>query len=362
MSENNNSLNSFKDILKTNEFEILSQYYMGDYLLFLLVLSDKTGDQILISIDKSHSIKTTEGIELKEFSINNNIEIVDEDTTKLYDEINGEIINDDSVLDPEDIDKLMDKYSTVNMDSENINNFEFNIRKYKKLLDKLKFCTSNIKYKLSVISPCSLCYTDKNNIVTCYNIKKSSPLKGEDRNICFVINLEKFIDRIETISSDIKSITKNLYSILELTNNKYVKGISLRLKTLQNITDIIKSDYKRKDDYQKSIDKLQNILSSIKKKEKKLSLFINESSIGNSIAEDEEHSFKKKNKQEDLDKLIKIKRETIDLLSDIKLEYNNFMLDFDYSLSDSLTHFNGINNNLIDIGVLNCKKKSTGLV
>ena len=53
---------------------------------------------------------------------------------------------------------------------------------------------------------------------------------------------------------------------------------------------------------------------------------------------------------------MKFKIESVNLLSDIKLEYNNFVLNFDYALFDTLRLLNGINNNLSRIGVIKCKK------
>ena len=53
---------------------------------------------------------------------------------------------------------------------------------------------------------------------------------------------------------------------------------------------------------------------------------------------------------------MKFKNESVNLLSEIKLEYNNFILDFDYALFDTLRLFNCINSNLGRIGVVKCKK------
>ncbi|MDD4930743.1 MAG: hypothetical protein PHG66_01135 [Candidatus Colwellbacteria bacterium] len=360
MSESEvSSLNNLSEYLISKKFEITNQYSVGGLCVFLRVMSEDTGDDFLLAIGKSHNIRGYEGIELVPFTDTDRV-VVKMDSRNSYGEINSEGIEEDLYLDPTEVDRMMDQYQAIDLDAEKADVLRENISGYKSQLERLKFCTNNIKYKLSVVSSSAVCYINRANTVECFAVRRSSPKLDEDKNLCIVIDLETFIDSPDSITSDIKRVTKNLHTILGTAHEKQTSAISLRLKQIQTATGPLIEKYNKKEKYLKSIDKLTIVVVKIRKQERELLIRIKrlkKESSSTSITDTETKAFALKKIEDEYTKIMKFKKESVDLLSEIKLEYNNFILNFDYALFDTLRLLNGITLNLTRIGVIKCKKE-----
>jgi len=357
MSSDLSSLNNLSEYLNTKKFEISETYSIGLVCIFLRVTSEDTGDDFLLSVGKEHNIKNPDGVELVPFTDTERV-VVKMDSKNSYGEINSEGIEEDLYLDPTEVDRMMDQYQAIDLDSEKADVLRENISMYKSQLERLKFCTNNIKYKLSVVSKSSVCYINRANTVECFAIRRSNPKIEEDKNLCIVIDLETFIDSPDYITSDIKRVTKNLHNILGTAHGKQSSTISLRLKQIQTATIPLLEKYNKKEKYLKSIEKLTVVVVKIRKQERELLRMkkLKSQNTSTSITDTENKAFSLKKLDEEYTKLMKFKKESVDLLSEIKLEYNNFILNFDFALFDTLRLLNDINRNLSRIGVMKCKK------
>lgn len=233
-----------------------------------------------------------------------------------------------------------------------------NISGYKSQLERLKFCTNNIKYKLSVVTNSSLCYINRANSVECFAIKRSNPKIEEDKNLCIVIDIETFIDTTDSITSDIKRVTKNLHTILGKAHNKQTSSIVSNLKQLHSVSNLLNEKYTKKEKYQLSIDKLAIVVVKIRKQERELLTRmkrLKKENNSTNISDTETKAFALKKIEDEYSKLMTFKKESVELLSGIKLEYNNFILNFDYALFDTLRLLTGITLNMTRIGVMKCK-------
>lgn len=352
------SLNNFSEYLISKNFSIADQYTTDGVCIFLRVFSGDTGDDFILSVGKNHNIRSSDGIELSPFT-DTGYSFTKINHKNSYGEINSEGIEEDTYLDPKEVDRMMEQYGEIDLDSEKAEILRENISKYKNQLERLKFCTNNIKYKLSIFTNSSLCIINRANSVECFAVKRSNPVVGEDKNLCIVIDIETFIDTIDSFTGDIKKIIKNLHNILATTQDKQSLTIISRIKKLQVATTPLVEKYSKKEKYQSSIDKLTFVLVKIKKQEKELLSRMKKLNVQNSsttIEDTEIKSFTLKNIEGEYDKLMNFKNETVDLLYEIKSEYNNFLLNFDYALFDTLYLLNGIYGNLKTIGIIKCKK------
>ena len=115
--------------------------------------------------------------------------------------------------------------------------------------------------------------------------------------------------------------------------------------------------YTKKDRYEKTIKSLNDVLLKIKKQETDLKRQFSVAQKDKGSTFSTNKSFTIKRLEDDHDKLLKFRDDSIKLLTEIKSEYNNFVLDFDYALFDSIRLFNQMTSNFIKIGVLpDCKK------
>lgn len=352
------SLYNLSEFLTSKKFTIGNQYSIDGLCEFMRLVSDDSGDDFILSIGKQHNIECKDSYEIINFTDTNRI-VVKIDGKNSYGEINSEGIEEDTYLDPHEVDRMMDQYQAIDLDTEKSDILRENISGYKNQLERLKFCTNNIKYKLSIVTKSSICYIDKSNSVECFAIKKSNPKVNESKNLCIVVDIETFFDVPDSIVSDIKRVTKNLHNILGSANTKQTVAISQKIKQLQSISEPLSEKYSKKEKYQKSIDKLTIVVVKIRKQERDLVSRISKLKKENqstNIGETEKKVFILKNAEDEYNKLMKFKNESVTLLSEIKLEYNNFILDFDYALFDTLRLFNCINSNLVRIGVVKCKK------
>jgi hypothetical protein len=354
------SLNNLSEYLILKNFEIFEQYSIGGILVFLRVISEDSGDDFILSIGKSHNIRSNDAMELVSFTDTERI-VLKMEGNNSYSHLESEGIEENLYMDPTDADRMMDQYHSIDLDSEKAGILRDNISVYKSQLERLKFCTNNIKYKLSVVSKSSFCYINRGNSVECFAVKRSNPKPEEDKNLCIVIDLESFIDSPESVSGDIKRVTKNLHTILGEAHEKQSVAITIRLNQIQKANIPLLEKYSKKERYQKSIDKLTVLSVKIRKQEREvLSRVKRMKKEGNydnyNLAERERNSFVLKNTEEELVKISAFKKEIINLLGEIKLEYNNFILNFDYALFDTLRLLNGINLNLTRIGVIKRRK------
>lgn len=354
------SLNNLSEYLISKKFGISTQYSHDGVCIFLRIFNEDTGDDIMLYIDKKHNIRSHETVELVPFTDTDKI-VVKLDIKNSYGEINSEGIEENIYLDPEEVDRMLEQYQAIDLDSEKADVLRENINVYKNQLERLKFCTSNIKYKLSVVTDSSVCFINRSNTVECFAIKRCSPKMDENKNLCIVVDMETFFDIPDLITSDLKRVTKNLHDILHSAHNKQSSAISSRIKQLQTTHAPLVEKYNKKEKYQKSIDKLTVVVVKIRKQERDLLAKLkklNAHSVSTNISDSEKRAFILKKTEDEYEKLMKFKKESIDLLSELKSEYNNFILNFDYALFDTLRLLNDINRNLNRIGVIKCGNKS----
>ena len=356
-----NSLRNLVDYLEKNGFSISEKFHKDGICEYIKIYSEDDGEEFFISTGKDN-IQCTDGKKIVKFSCKENCINYKSEDTNPYSEIDLEKLQDE-YLDPSDVDKMMDQYSAIDLNDEKLRILGENIRKDKMQLERLKLCTSNIKFKLCIESESSLCVLSRSNYVKCFSFSGLNPSIEQVRNLFIVVDLETFIDigdkNSKNIINDIKKVYKKLFSILDKAHSKQTFEISSRIKTLQIIHKPLIENYKRKIHYEDSIEKLSSLLIKIKKGEKDLSSKIKtiKKQIDTStVLEGEKSVFSLKKYEEDLERLLKFKQETLDLLLEIKEESNNFILNFDHSLFDTIKQLSDISQNMRRIGVLKCKK------
>ena len=354
---NSFSIENLTSYLKEKNFNISQLYSINGSCSFIRVVCGNTGDDLVVSIPFKYPMKTDKAIELVSFTDTE----ADDKITKTsnhkdgYNQINISGLEDDKMyLDPAEADKLLEQYQAIDIDQESTDTLKDNIVAYKRQLDRLKFCTNNIKYKLCIVSLSSFCTITRSNNVECFAIKKGKPAINENKDLCIIIDLENFYDKVDSIHTDISKVYKNLYDIMGRTHQRQSAIISSRLRQYQELPKTLSERYSKKEKYESSIKSLNEVLSRIKKQETDL---VKEIEKANKITSSISKSFTLKKLEDDYSKLLQFKDDSIKLLTEIKTEYNNFVLDFDYALFSSISLFNHMTSSFIKIGVLqDCKK------
>lgn len=359
---NSFSIENLRTYLNEKNFNITQIYSINGSCSFIRVICSETGDDLVVSIPFKYPMKSDKAIELVQF-IDTEIDdrfVGSKDVKESYNQININGMEDDKLyLDPAEADRLLEQYQAIDIDQESTDILKENIVAYKQQLDRLKFCTNNIKYKLCITTPSAFCTITRTNNIECFAVKKGRPKINEDKDLCITIDLENFYDKISNIHTDINRVYKNLYDIMGRAHQKQTTIISSRLRQYQTLSKNLTDKYAKKERYENSIKSLNNVLLKIKRQEvdlkKQISNISKEKDSSFSLSTN--RSFTIKKLEDDYDKLLKFKDDSIKLLTEIKTEYNNFVLDFDYALFNSIRLFNHMTSNFIKIGVLaDCKK------
>lgn len=347
------SIENLISYLDKKHFTINGIYSINNSCSFIRICTNNQED-IIISIPFKYPMRTDKSIELVRFTdTESDVAVKTRDNT--YNQIESKGLEDDNLyLNPEEADKLLEQYQEIDIDQESTDILKTNIISYKKQLERLKKCTINIKYKLCIVSQSSFCTVTRLNDIECFAVKRGHPTNGEDKDLCIIIDLENFYDRVDVIHNDVSRLYRTIYDIMDTSHNKQLVIINSRLRQYNTLSENIKRHYSKRDKYEKTIESLNEVLSKIKKQEididKKIKVISGESDM--SINATSYKSFSIKKLDEDRNKLLVFKDNSLKLLSEIKTEYNNFLLDFDSAMSDCIQLFNQMSSNFIKIGVL----------
>jgi len=337
-------------------FRMIKKYSTGKDM-FILVIDENTGEKLLISVPSKYSISCSDTIELVAFTDTETVTVT-RSTSNVYNEIPASGLEDDKYLDPTEADRLMEQYQAIDIETEKTDVLKDNIIVYKTQLERLRFCTNNIKYKLSLITDSSVCCITRSNTVDCFVVKKSNPSPDEDKELYIMVDIETFFDASDNIHTDVVMVTRNLHTILEKAHDKQTTVVVSRIKQIQAITNPLIEKQIKKAQYQKSIKKLTDVVLNIRRQEKELMSRIkkvNDDNRSISILSTENKSFKLKNLENEYDKLQKFKHESVELLIGLKTEYNNFVLNIDCALFDTIKNCNQIVSSMKKAGILKCK-------
>lgn len=353
------SLDNLRTYLTEKNFNITSIYSVDNYCCFIRVLCINTGDDIVISIPSKYRMTSDKSIELIKFT-DTDIEdgLLKGNIIGEYNQIDIKGMEDDNLyLDPSDADKLLEQYQSIDIDHENAIILRENIVLIKQQLDRLKLCTNKIKYKLCIITPSIFCTITRSNDIDCFVVKRGKQTKTDQRELCVIIDLESFYDKIDSIHSDINRVYKNLYTIMGKAHRQQTSIITSRLNQYIDISKKLTSKYTKKEKYESVIRSLNDTLIKINRQEKDLIKQIKGINKDGPLSEATSISFLSKKLDDDYKKLLVFKEDSIKLLSDIKSDYNNFVLDFDYALFDNNRLLHRVSTNFSKIGVIkDCKK------
>ncbi len=350
-----------EDFLHSKKFKIEQKYTVNNTCVFLKIFSEESGDDLILSIPPEYAMPVSGGIEIVFFS-----DIDPEgDYSKIihkgpYQELKINGLEDDGLyLDPSEVDRIMEQYQAIDIDSEKVETLKSSMCQFKKQLERLKTCTNGIKYKLSILSEYCLCTITRLNTVECYAVKGCIPTDKMDKDLLISIDLESFYDKMDTVHLDITKVYKNLYMVLNKAHERQSSVIDSRLRQYVGVQESIKKTYAKKINFEKAINTLEKDLKNLKTEEislvKKIDKVrnLNETHISKTVNK----SFNLSHLMEEYNKLLELKDDTVILLSKMKKDFNDFVLRFDEVTFDNILLFNKASDNFIKIGVLEERKK-----
>lgn len=342
-------LNSF---LLEHKYIIVDTYDIEDYCVYLKLLAQNRGYYIIISIPSKYSIaKDSNSIHL------NPIEKCDtlNEKENVYDRIDeNDLVDEDKYLDPKEIDKLLDNYTSIDIDKDLKCIIQKEAESTKAQLNRLSNCTYDLKYKICIETELCFCIINGKNHTKCYSVNKKNNDESDTKKMYITIDMENFYESIHKISEDYDKIENNLYRILDKTHSKQVLLIKNYLNSFNNISNNIDIIYNKKNKYLSAIQSMKNKIKNIEKKENEI--LKNISKDTNNVS-DLKTEFQINNTSEikklktDLLKIQQMKEEALNILSNLKLNYDHFVLEFESTLIDNINLLKQVANNFEKIGI-----------
>lgn len=353
------SIRKLKEYFELKKFYIIQQYIIEDIIVFIKVYSEQIGESILIYFPSKYKVpkdttNTLATIELDPLEIN-------------YKEINiEEEEKDDSVYNEIQIDGIKDSngYNMYKpLDLSNINEMKLKkiIYRYNKQLENFKNCVLNIPYKFSIVNEFLMCNINRHNEIENYIIRngkgmikniidtKTDNVISIEHELSILIDLPNFYNKLSDIQNDIIKLYKNFYHMLTMAHTKQTATAESKFKNYQAMISKMVSTYNDKNKFldilsglnvtlEKNLNQETQILQKID--------IIKEKEIDSSMIADRDKNLRLSKQEQDLIKIRDVKKKTMRLLQEVKSQYHNWLLKYDYVISQCVKDLKNIEDNI----------------
>jgi hypothetical protein len=313
--ESEEAYERLKKYLNEKDFEILKTYSLDDLCLYILIQSKINGNTVMLFINSKYNIKNLSNtIRLNNYDQGKNL-----DQQILFEsESNLNFINNDY-------------YKPIDLSLEKSKKINYLLSVNKRQLERLKSCTENIHYKICIETESYFMIINKKNEIDIYSLENI----GKNKNIYFVLDLEYFYEKYDNLNLDLNMISKSLYTILDKTHKKQIQLITNHIKDLSSIKNKLEVRFEKRKEYVIVIEKLNSNIKQLEDEKEILNGKINRNIHKDGLIKLEFQ----------LEKIKELHKNTTEALLYVKNEYTNFILDFDYILSDNLKMFEQIHKN-----------------
>lgn len=135
-------------------------------------------------------------------------------------------------------------------------------------LNRLRFCTQSIKYKLAIQFKNYMCFIRRDDSVDCSLIRD---LPGKNaRKLFVIVDLETMYNRLDSIQLDVKTVREGIYRVLDKNQLSHTKTLRKMLEEKSHVAEFSETIYNKKLTYVEYIQRLETMLSQLCESEKKV--------------------------------------------------------------------------------------------
>ena len=342
------SVAKLEKLFASKGFLPVKYYIIGGLCVYIELLYVKYADTFLLYIPSKYEIAISTGknvYKIKAIDINE-----EEEHTEI---VENTYTNIDLVLSPpkgdkEDLNKLLEERYNKPVTLNNVSKDDkYEIKDIHKQLNRLKYCTQNIKYDIGILCK-NYIATIRHDEVDIYYIKN---YKGEEKRSFIVIaDIELFYDKIDNIYNDIVSIRNGVYSVLDKNEKMHQKMLKNMITQQTNWDILLENAFIKKVDYEKHISKFEKLLVEINNTERNKIKKINSADdkynglTGLNI--DIERSHVKSKLEKELRDIMMTKDDIVKNLLTLKIELEDILLLSDKILFENIVRIDSISKNL----------------
>lgn len=342
------SLQPLRELLAKRGIIVKSQFVTSDNTVaFVKALIESIGESILVYFPSKYLVPKEDSLPVIDIVP---YDLTDEDKALLNlgeEQETREAYNELIIDDLKDKDSLTsESYTPLSLN----NNKEHQIRKalfsYHNQLENFKRSTAHIKYKFAVLTNNSLSIINRHNETESYIVKgqnslilpivdsKSETLIPIPHEFYILIDLPSFFEKLDQVSTEIISVYRNWYFLLNRAHTKQLALAEHRFKNYQTLVQRLIAEYGKNSKFLDLIGTLTIQMEKSVEQENQLIQKMEIVSRGQSetMTADQSKSFKLNKVEQDLVKIREVKRKTGNLLREIKARYNAFLLTFDSTM------------------------------
>jgi hypothetical protein len=345
-------------LLYNKNFIIRTYYKLYGVCAFVEIFSQDTMSSYMMYIPSKYEFEIPDDIEnvydLKVINIDkfNDSEVSDEyagspDIDKLektYEEVN---IEDDYNIGDNIISKLEEKYKQPIQLREEFSTSKNIIKSLYRQLNRLKFCVSNLKYKLSIFYKNYFCVLHIDDTIECFSIEDY--VKNNSYfQILVQIDLELFYENMKTITNDLVQVKSGVQKILDKNHQNHTLIIQNMLEKKSDINQLSNSLFNKKNIYRQYIEQYTNLLQkTIDLEQEKIQQLENlKAQRGQNLYDDINYSHYKKRIELEYEKIHNTKSNIIDKLIEWRSKEEHTSLIIDKILFDNAIMMDKVLQNL----------------
>ena len=350
------SFRKLKKLLEHNNFIIISILMIDNTVIYIELLSIASADTFLLYIPSKYEIKITDDVQEQKYELVY-VEIDELDKNPVNEPDNGQLeslYNEIDIENPKLSDNIEEKLEENYKKEITLVNTTQDTKICKDIyrqLNRLKFCTQSLKYKLGIKYSNFLCCIKRDDTIQCYDIKN---FKGVlNRKIYVIVDLETLYDKNEIVKVDIKTIRDGIYKLLNRNQISNTNTMLKLLKEKNNVSDISDTIYAKKIEIENYLNQLEILLNNTnlaeaenrRKHSEFKNNYSNESGYKGLHSDIEKsHGDSKYNKEHE--KIIKVKDEIIKNILTLKSKQEDIFLFLDKVLFDNTIMMDSIIKNI----------------
>ena len=324
--------------------EIFSQDTMCSYMMYI---PSKYEFEVSEDRENVYDLKVVNTDKIRE----DNYEISDEyagspDIDKLektYQEVN---IENEYNIGDNIVSKLEEKYKQPIQIREEFSTSKNIVKSLYRQLNRLKYCVSNLKYKLCIFYKNYFCVLHIDDTIECFSIEDYS--NNQHFQIMVEIDLELFYENMKTITNDLVQVKSGLQKILDKNHQNHTLILQNMLEKKSDINVLSTSLFNKKNTHRQYIEQYTNLLQkTIQLEQEKIQqLETLRSQRGTNLYDDINYSHHKKRVELEYQKIQNTKLDIIEKLVQLRAKEEHISLIIDKILFDNAIMMDKVLQNL----------------
>jgi DNA-binding phage protein len=233
-------------------------------------------------------------------------------------------------------------------------------KEIKDLLRQVKrvgFCLKNIEYKAIIIYKNYMCSIKRDDSIECYILKKYNSKKT--KTLYVTTDLEVLYKDSESIASNVKTVRKELYRVLDKNHNNNMKTLQKIMDMRNEISLLSENAFNKKMEYEKMLKDSYKMFDNIKTSENEIyekilalkDKYDNDPKLRNLNGDIERSHIISKLKTE-LTETKKIKEDVIKAIFELRLKRDHAVLEVDKIMFDNTVMIECVMKNLSQLSTV----------